>query len=426
MPDPFEALHTPVHPIDPDPAFAERLRALVERALALPEGVTVSNLTLERESVTHVEPTLGAAVPYLAVRDGQRAIDWYVEVLGARLLDAPIIMADGRIGHANLELNGGMLYLAEEFPEIGVVAPEPDRSAVSLRLHVPDLDATVEAAVNAGGVLVREIDEAHGSRNATIIDPFGHRWMLQTPLPMVARLPVDWRAGDIAYVSLWVPDVERAATFFSAVLGWTYGPGSSGQSRQVAGTTVPHGLYGAQERSTLFCCYAVDDVDAAVHRVRDAGGQADEPVAEPYGRVANCVDDQRTPFALIELAPSDGARTGVRPVNGVRPGDLAYVTLEVTDTSRARAFYGTVLGWQFSPGRVEDGWGVGDIMPMTGLGGGRAQATGVPMYRVDDIEAAVSRVRAAGGTATEAESQPYGITAECVDDQGTRFYLGQV
>ena len=250
--------------------------------------------------------------------------------------------------------------------------------------------------------------------------------MLQTPLPMVARLPVDWRAGDIAYVSLWVPDVERAATFFSAVLGWTYGPGSSGQSRQVAGTTVPHGLYGAQERSTLFCCYAVDDVDAAVHRVRDAGGQADEPVAEPYGRVANCVDDQRTPFALIELAPSDGARTGVRPVNGVRPGDLAYVTLEVTDTSRARAFYGTVLGWQFSPGRVEDGWGVDDIMPMTGLGGGRAQATGVPMYRVDDIEAAVSRVRAAGGTATEAESQPYGITAECVDDQGTRFYLGQV
>jgi hypothetical protein len=83
--------------------------------------------------------------------------------------------------------------------------------------------------------------------------------------------------------------------------------------------------------------------------------------------------------------------------------------------SRDSRYY---LGWQFSPGRVEDGWGVDDIMPMTGLGGGRAQATGVPMYRVDDIEAAVSRVRAAGGTATEPDPQPYGISAECVDDQG--------
>ena len=63
---------------------------------------------------------------------------------------------------------------------------------------------------------------------------------------------------------------------------------------------------------------------------------------------------------------------------------------------------------------------------MTGMHGGHDVATGVPMYRVDDIEAAVARVRAAGGTATDPERQPYGISAECVDDQGTRFYLGQL
>src|SRR5215472_10251840 len=30
------------------------------------------------------------------------------------------------------------------------------------------------------------------------------------------------RQGDISYLSLWVPDLERAARFYAAVLGWHY------------------------------------------------------------------------------------------------------------------------------------------------------------------------------------------------------------
>jgi uncharacterized protein len=48
----------------------------------------------------------------------------------------------------------------------------------------------------------------------------------------------------------------------------------------------------------------------------------------------------------------------------------------------------------------------------------------VPMWKVDDVPAAVERVRAAGGTSTEPAEMPYGITADCRDDQGVRFYLG--
>jgi len=33
-------------------------------------------------------------------------------------------------------------------------------------------------------------------------------------------------------------------------------------------------------------------------------------------------------------------------------------------------------------------------------------------------------MRGKSGTATDPERQPYGITAECADDQGVRFYLG--
>jgi predicted enzyme related to lactoylglutathione lyase len=48
------------------------------------------------------------------------------------------------------------------------------------------------------------------------------------------------------------------------------------------------------------------------------------------------------------------------------------------------------------------------------------------MWKVDDVAAAVARVRAAGGTATEPERKPYGLTATCTDDQGMPFYLGDV
>jgi predicted enzyme related to lactoylglutathione lyase len=63
---------------------------------------------------------------------------------------------------------------------------------------------------------------------------------------------------------------------------------------------------------------------------------------------------------------------------------------------------------------------------MAGAAGGSPHPTTVPMWTVADIDAAVARVREAGGTVLqEPAQQPYGITAECTDDQGSRFYLGQ-
>jgi predicted enzyme related to lactoylglutathione lyase len=231
------------------------------------------------------------------------------------------------------------------------------------------------------------------------------------------------RQGDIGYVSLWVPDAERATSFFSSVLGWSYLPHVEGQTHQVVDRELHHGVHGGQDRSTLFLCFVVDDIDAAVRRVAAAGGRADEPTVEPHGLTAMCVDVEGTPFSLYQ--PPPGPRDGRLPANGQRHGDVSYITMEVGDSGAVRAFYDAVLGWHFSPGHVEDGWGPHDVVPVTGLHGGHETTTVLPMYRVDDIAAAVARVRAAGGSATEPESHPYGVTSECVDDQGTRFYLGQ-
>jgi uncharacterized protein len=180
----------------------------------------------------------------------------------------------------------------------------------------------------------------------------------------------------------------------------------------------------------------VDDAAAAAARVRAARGQAGDPIQRPYGLVAECTDDQGTRFAVHQY-PAGGAPGPATPgdpatspatTGAAAPahdGDLAYITFEVADSRLARDFYGAVLGWRFSPGRIADGWQVEGTTPMAGLSGGHAEATTVPMWRVADLRAAVGRVRAAGGTATEPRQQPYGLTADCTDDQGTRFYLGQ-
>ncbi|HZQ87161.1 MAG TPA: VOC family protein [Acidimicrobiales bacterium] len=404
MPDPFEQLRTTVAPLAPDPAFAARLRARIERALSSPEGATVTTMTV---------PSAPALTPYLAVRDARAAIAWYREVFSAVPRSDPVVMPDGRIGHAELAIGGSLLMLADEHAEIGHVAPRGGGSSVTLHLSVADVDAAARTAVAHGAELVRPPTTAEYGRGATVVDPFGHRWLLMTEV--IATEPL--RAGDVAYASLQVRDVRRAGAFFSSVLGWELSPDGS-----VAGSAPHHAIRGADGAPTLFLCITVDDVAAAVARVQAAGGQATIPEERPYGIVADCTDDQGTPFAVWQRGSAPGRRAGS---GGWRQGDLTYVTLEVVDSARFRRFFSAVTGWQFAAGRVEDGWEVRDVAPMIGSHGGHDAATAVPMYVVDDIAAAVARVRVAGGSSTDPERQPYGVSATCTDDQGTRFYLVQ-
>ncbi len=126
-------------------------------------------------------------------------------------------------------------------------------------------------------------------------------------------------------------------------------------------------------------------------------------------------------------------RTGTtaRPRNGLRHGDVSYVTLGLPDLALGQAFYGAVLGWRFSPGNSEHGLQVDDIVPMMGLWAGPGP-DGAPVhgavlsYRVDDIVAAVAAVRAHQGTMSDPHREPYGLSAEGHDDQGISFYLHEL
>jgi uncharacterized glyoxalase superfamily protein PhnB len=418
MTDPFELLRAPTDPIAPDPAFATNLRLRLARALNLSKGVTVSNVALdERQPSTTARAVI---TPYLAVSGAQAALDWYAEAFDARLRGSPIVMGDGTIGHAELDIAGAPIMLSEEHPSIGVTAPaQGDGVPVTIVLDVDDVDRVIGRAVAAGATLDRPPADYEYGRNGVVRDPFGHRWLISAQ-PTVSGL----RHGEIGYVSLWVPDADRAAAFFSSVLDWRYMPRRGTQGHQVEGHHLHHGVWGGVEIPTLFCCFAVEDVNSATARIREAGGTAGTPREEPYGLIAECTDAAGSRFAVFE--PPGGCVRGPRTVEQPTNGDLVYVTMEVAGSAQTRAFYGAVLGWQYAPGAVADGWQVEAVSPMVGLAGGKETATNIPMYRVDDIRDAVRRVRAFGGTATEPETQPYGTTSTCADDQGTRFYLGQL
>jgi PhnB protein len=145
---------------------------------------------------------MGQLTPYLAVKDAAAAIEFYTRGLGATE-EFRMTGDDGRIGHAEIHIGDDVVYLADEFPEMAVVSPQTlGGTPVTLHLNVADVDATFAQAVAAGATSLREpADQFYGDRNATILDPFGHRWMLSTRIEEMTAEEMERRAAAEGYAT---------------------------------------------------------------------------------------------------------------------------------------------------------------------------------------------------------------------------------
>ena len=136
--------------------------------------------------------------PALSIEGAAKAIDWYVDVLGAK--ERMRFEMGDRIGHAELEFGSSVLMLADEFPEMGVHSPKKwGGSPVNLMLYVEDVD-TVCAKAEAAGATVKSPPENqfYGDRSCHIEDPFGHMWTLATHVEDVSEEDMAKRAGEAA------------------------------------------------------------------------------------------------------------------------------------------------------------------------------------------------------------------------------------
>jgi PhnB protein len=105
----------------------------------------------------------------------------------------------GRVGHAELKIGDGVVFLADEFPEMGVLSAESlGGSPVTIHLYVKDVDKVAEQGVAAGGKLLRPVeDQFYGDRAGKLQDPFGHIWWISTHKEEVSPDEMKRRAAKL-------------------------------------------------------------------------------------------------------------------------------------------------------------------------------------------------------------------------------------
>ena len=138
-------------------------------------------------------------VPYLIVKNAAKAIEYYKRAFGAEERVGRIETPDGRVGHAELRVGNTTLYLADEHPEYGYLGPDPSgASSVSFLVRVPDVDAVVKRAVEAGGTLTRAVeDQFYGHRTGEVHDGFGYRWTISTLVEELSEDELHRRAAKL-------------------------------------------------------------------------------------------------------------------------------------------------------------------------------------------------------------------------------------
>jgi PhnB protein len=118
--------------------------------------------------------------PWLSVRNGARAVEFYKSAFGATEV---FRMEDGGSVVARLSVEGAEFWLGDESPEHGNFSPQTlSGSTVRIILTVADPDAVFARAVAAGASQVYPVGEDYGWRLGRVVDPFGHHWEIGRPL----------------------------------------------------------------------------------------------------------------------------------------------------------------------------------------------------------------------------------------------------
>jgi PhnB protein len=144
--------------------------------------------------VSPIPPARSQLTPYLIVKNGAGAIEFYQKAFGAKELGR--FDDHGRIGHAELEIGNSRIMLSDEYPDMGILSPlSLGGSGVHLHLYVENVDAVARQAIAAGATVVRPVeDQFYGDRGGKLQDPFGHIWSLASHIEDVSMEEAHKRA----------------------------------------------------------------------------------------------------------------------------------------------------------------------------------------------------------------------------------------
>ncbi len=113
------------------------------------------------------------------MHDAGRALEFYAKAFGAKEVSERIPW-EGKIGHAELEIEGALVMLGDEFPAYNKSPKTLGGTSVIIHVDVENVDAFFARAVEAGAKVLQPIKDEPWGRICKLEDPFGHTWFFNT------------------------------------------------------------------------------------------------------------------------------------------------------------------------------------------------------------------------------------------------------
>jgi len=246
--------------------------------------------------------------------------------------------------------------------------------------------------------------------------------------------------GRFVWYELMTTDIKIAKAFYTSVVGWgtrdasmpssAYSLFTIGDSPVAGLVNVPEDARRTGATPRWIGYVGVDDVDAAVDRIKQLGGAVYVPpmVVPNISRFSVVADPQMATLALVKGLKSDQAQSAELDT----PGRVGWHELFAADWEKAFAFYGELFGWQ----KAESHFGLmGTYQGFSAggetIGGMFTKPATLPLpfwlyyFNIDDIQATMKRVEAGGGQILYGPTAVPGgaLIVHCTDPQGALFAL---
>jgi PhnB protein len=450
-----QMLSQPGVPIaDVDPEIAPLVR-IASELCDLPRAEFVKRLKsdLERSTVMPItaEPVAAArtaAAPRIAFKNAAKAIDFYKEAFGAREIMRFAI--GDQIPHAEIMIGDSSIMLTDEWPEGGRFSAETlGNSPVAMALSVPNVDAFVQHAVDAGATVVFPVkDQFYGRREGTLRDPFGYLWSVSTvteemsvaemhrrmnagqPPPAkrsaVDPIPKGYRtltpymvAQDAAGLIDFVKQAFGAEENFRSIggAGGIHAEVRVGDSMLMIGGGGP-GLKWSGSPKQFGFHYYVPDCDATYQRALEAGATSiTQPVDQPYGERSATLRDSAGNFWYIATYHGDNYKwegapdiqPSLHPLRAEPVIDFLKRAFNAEEVGRHADSQGVIhhATLKIGSSHLEMGEAHGPYQPMPGM---------FYLYVPNCDEVYLRAVAAGGKSIMEPTDHPYGDRSGAVRD----------
>jgi predicted enzyme related to lactoylglutathione lyase len=245
--------------------------------------------------------------------------------------------------------------------------------------------------------------------------------------------------GKFGWYELMTSDTKAAGKFYSDVVDWSTCDMSSADGSQYTtfnvGSAGIAGMLNVGGHTGWIGYIAVDDVDAHIEKIVEAGGKLWKPATDIPGMLRFAVMSDPQGAAIVIFTPNPAMPSPERPAPPA-PGTIGWHELYTTDLEGGFDFYNKLFGWS----KVTDM----DMGPMgiyrifdeddhkaMGDGGMMTKPANIPVsswtfyFNVDSIKAAIERVKSGGGKIINGPMQVPGGAwiIQGQDPQGATFSL---